>query len=66
MFYSAGESFDARKHLFTFIYSAGTSEEKAEDGEDDEEGEVEGREGDEGGGRESGDQDSALPATRNR
>ena len=60
MFYSVGESFDARSHLddhcFTFIHSAGTSEEEEEenDGEGGEGGGGEdgGREGDEGGGRE--------------
>ena len=73
MFYSAGESFDARKHLdSTFIlHSAGTSEqEEKEDGDGDGEGggggDQGGRESDEGGGREGGDQDSALPAATNR
>ena len=72
MFYSAGESFDARKHLdSTFIlHSAGTSEqEEKEDGDGEGGGgggDQGGRESDEGGGREGGDQDSALPAATNR
>ena len=77
MFYSVGESFDARNrlddHCVTFIYSAGTSEEEEEEEENDGEGgeggggEDGGREeGDGGGGRECGDQDTDLPATRHR
>ena len=76
MFYSVGESFDARRRLDHFlVYSAGTSEEE-EEKEDGEDGDGSGRErdgvgpeGDEGGGRESGGNGqpaSDLPATRNR